>query len=110
MVALYVTSSERGSGKTTICAGLGKHLLENGKKIGFFKPIIADSKSTAKEVTDSDAAFIKNLFTLEEPVELLCPVFDDESKLKKSIQRWAGPDVEVLIVDTSRMEVAVEHR
>ena len=42
MVALYVTSLERGIGKTAVCAGLGKHLLSDGKKIGFFKPVIAD--------------------------------------------------------------------
>ena len=77
MVALYVTSLEKGSGKTTICAGLGKHLLDDGKKIGFFKPVIADSKNPPMEGTDSDAAFIKRLFALKEPVDLLCPVLSD---------------------------------
>ncbi|MFC1918553.1 DRTGG domain-containing protein [Chloroflexota bacterium] len=86
MVALYITSSERGSGKTTICAGLGKHLLNDGKKIGFFKPIIADSKKPPMEAVTSDAAFIKNLLALEEPVDLLCPVFHDESNLKNNLK------------------------
>ena len=86
MVALYVTSLEKGSGKTTICAGLGKHLLDDGKKIGFFKPVIADSKNPPMEGTDSDAVFIKRLFALEEPVDLLCPVFSDESNLTKGVK------------------------
>ncbi len=77
MVALYVTSLEKGSGKTAVCAGLGRHLLSDGKKIGFFKPVIADSKNLPMEGTDSDAAFIKHLFALEEPVDLLCPVFSE---------------------------------
>lgn len=33
---------------------------------------------------------------------------DQRRKLRKTIERWAGVDVEVLIVDTSRMEVRVE--
>ncbi len=105
MVALYITSSERGSGKTTVGAGLGKHLLNDGKKIGFFKPVIADK---AKDI-DSDAAFIKHLLALEEPVDLLCPVFSDESNLRGSIKEAyakvsQGKDVVIVegISDQSR--------
>ncbi len=86
MVTLYVTSLERGSGKTTVCAGLGKHLLSDGKKIGFFKPVIADNKNSPMASTDSDTAFIKRLLALEEPVDLLCPVFSNESNLTKGIK------------------------
>jgi len=86
LVALYVTSLERGSGKTTVCAGLGKHLLDDGKKIGFFKPVIADSKNPPTESTDSDAVFIKRLFSLEEPVDLLCPVISGGNQLTSNIK------------------------
>ena len=86
MVALYVTSLEKGSGKTTVCAGLGRHLLDDGKKVGFFKPLIADSKNPPVEGTDSDAAFIKRLFDLEEPLDLLCPVFSNVNELTKGIK------------------------
>ncbi len=86
MLTLYVTSLERGSGKTAVCAGLGKHLLDNGKKIGFFKPFIADGKNLLSEGIDSDAAFMKHLFALEEPVDLLCPVFSDEGNLRSRIK------------------------
>ncbi len=86
MVALYVTSPESGGGKTTICAGLGKHLISDGKKIGFFKPIVTDSKNLPTDVADSDAAFMKQVFALEEPVELLCPVFSDESNLTNKVK------------------------
>ncbi|MFC1977329.1 DRTGG domain-containing protein [Chloroflexota bacterium] len=87
LVALYVTSLERGSGKTTICAGLGKHLLSDGKRIGFFKPVIADNKNSPMEHTDSDTEFMKRLFALEEPADLLCPVFSDEGNLAKGIEQ-----------------------
>lgn len=102
MVALYVTSLERGSGKTAICAGLGKHLLGNSKKVGFFKPIIADSKNQSTEGTDSDAAFIKHLFALKETVGLLCPVFSDGSSLAGKIKEAyakVSQDKDVVIVE-----------
>ncbi len=80
--ALYVTSLETGAGKTAVCAGLGKHLLADGKKIGFFKPIMAkDIKGV-----DSDAAFMKHIFALKEPVKSLCPVISDESNLISRIK------------------------
>ena len=86
MVALYITSVERGSGKTAVSAGLGKHLLDGGKKIGFFKPVIADDNSPSIEGADSDAAFMKHLLSLTEPVELLCPVLSDGSNLTGKIK------------------------
>ena len=102
MVALYVTSFERSSGKTAICAGLGKHLLDDGKKIGFFKPIIADTKSPSMETIDGDSAFIKDVFALEEPVSYLCPVINDHntlaSRIKEAYSRISR-DKDVVIVE-----------
>ncbi len=86
MVALYVTSLQGGVGKTAICAGLGKHLLGDGKKIGFFKPLIADTKEPPIEGIDSDAAFMKHIFALKEPAERLCPVISDGSNLSSRIK------------------------
>ncbi|MFC2055987.1 AAA family ATPase [Chloroflexota bacterium] len=86
MVALYVTSLEKGSGKTAVCAGLGKYLLTEGKKIGFFKPVITDGKKTLTAVTDSDAEFIKHLFSLDESVDLLCPILSGGSNLTSGIK------------------------
>ncbi len=102
MLALYITSLERGSGKTAICAGLGKHLLSDGKRVGFFKPVIADNKNQPVEHGDSDTAFIKHLFALDEPLDLLCPVFSDEGNLTKGIkQAYAkvSQDKDVVIVE-----------
>lgn len=86
MIALYVTSLEKGSGKTAVCAGLGKRLLAEGKKVGFFKPVIADGNTAPAAGADSDAEFLKHVFSLDEPVELLCPVFNSKGNLAGSIK------------------------
>ncbi len=90
MVALYITSLENGIGKTAVCAGLGKRLLNEGRKIGFFKPIITGGKKTPAAGADSDAEFIKHLFSLDESVDLLCPTLSGGSNITSSIKEAYG--------------------
>jgi len=85
LVALYVTSPYAGAGKTAVCAGLGRHLLGDGKKVGFFKPIIAEIKSP--EAVDSDAQFMKQVLALKEPIASLCPVIGGKGKLTSKIKQ-----------------------
>ena len=85
MTALYVTSLAGGAGKTTICAGLAKHYLGDGRNVGFLKPIIADIRSSL-EAVDQDAAFIRRILALEEPIENLCPVISNHSTLANRIK------------------------
>ena len=83
MVALYVVSSEEAVGKTAIGAGVGKRLLGEGKKVGFFKPIIGDKKP---EGSDRDAVFMKQVLALPEPVDTLCPLISGEGVLTNKIK------------------------
>jgi BioD-like phosphotransacetylase family protein len=84
LVALYVTSIPAGAGKTAVCAGLGRHLQGDGKKVGFFKPLVAEIKSP--EAIDSDAQFMKQVLALEEPVASLCPVIGGQGDVAKKIK------------------------
>ena len=84
MAALYITSPQAGAGKTLLCAGLGKHLKGKGKKVGFFKPLVAAIKS---KTADSDTAFIKRVLSLKEPVDDLCPVIGGEVKLAGKVKQ-----------------------
>jgi len=91
LITLYVTSFSGVVGKTAVCAGVGKHLLGDGKKVGFFKPIIANGKDSPAEGTDSDAVFMKHIFALEEPVDCLCPVVSGQNNLASRIKEaYAG--------------------
>jgi BioD-like phosphotransacetylase family protein len=87
LAALYVTSLQAGVGKTAVCAGLGRHLQGAGKKVGFFKPMVADIKSPDKVAIDSDAEFIKRVLALAEPVGSLCPVIGRQGKLASRIKQ-----------------------
>jgi BioD-like phosphotransacetylase family protein len=71
VVALYITSME-AAGKTALCAGIGRKLLDRGIKVGFFIPVQLLGASNADGY--DDAAFIKGIFDLAESNEQLCPI------------------------------------
>jgi BioD-like phosphotransacetylase family protein len=60
---LYVVSAEAGAGKTAICAGLAGNLIDDGKKVGYLKPQVAE-----KDGSDSDVAFMKQILGLDDAV------------------------------------------
>ena len=80
MVALYITSLGKMGGKTVVGAGLGKHLLDEGKKVGFFKPFLAGEGSPPEGSIDSDVAFMKDVLALEESSDALCPVVNGRTE------------------------------
>ncbi len=63
MGVIYVVSAEEAAGKTAICAGLAINLVNDGKKAGYLKPQVA-----AKDGSDSDIAFMKQILGLDDAV------------------------------------------
>ena len=112
MVTVYVTSPARGSGKTAICAGLGRRLQSDGKQVGFFKP--------STEAADPDGALMKSALSLKEPVDQICPNMGDApdpAALKDAFARIAqGKDVVLVEAagtagqDTSSVATALDAR
>ncbi|MBI2852190.1 MAG: phosphotransacetylase family protein [Chloroflexi bacterium] len=94
MVALYVTSLSPGSGKSTICAGIGKLLLEKGRRVGYFRPVISPDGE------NGDAVFFKGLFKMDEPVDVIAPVFGDEAArrtdIKEANDRFANIEINLV--------------
>lgn len=98
MGALYIASSGKGSGKTALCAGLGKYLQSEGKKAGYLKP---------GGEGDGDAAFVKSLLGIGDSVDTLTPP-DDPAKAKTALAAQSeGKDV-VIIEGASGTKAAAE--
>jgi len=97
LVALYVTSLERAAGKTALCAGIGKYLLDSGRKVGYLKPLTDDTKSQAPAGANHDASFMKQILALEVSEDLLCPALGKLREAHTQVSR--GKDV-VLVEGT----------
>jgi hypothetical protein len=83
-----------------LCAGLARHLKSQGKKVGFFKPLVAAIKS--KEAADSDAAFIKSILGLKEPLADLCPVIGGKRDIAKKVKQAydkVAKDKDIVIIE-----------
>lgn len=73
--SVYVASATRQSmGKTAFCLGLALTLKEEGLNVGYFKPLGWQFASKEGKPADEDAFLMKNLLSLEAPVELITPV------------------------------------
>lgn len=82
MVALYITSME-SAGKTALCAGIGRKLLDRGVKVGFVIPVQLSETSSTNG--NEDAAFIKETFDLTESGEQLYLIRLPQSELWRSL-------------------------
>jgi BioD-like phosphotransacetylase family protein len=98
VVALFVTSLSSGAGKTAVCAGVGKHLADQGKKVGYMRPLIGAPPP------GPDGLFMKEVLSLPESLEALCPSFTNESQFtagfKKAFDAVAGGK-DVVIIEGS---------
>jgi len=109
LAALFVTSPERGSGKTTVCAGIGKSLQNAGKKVGYFKPIIDNGGKSVG--ADGDAEFMKNILSLDETVDLISPVVSSKGNLAGSLKEAfnkvsRGKDVVIIEGDSGQFQAS----
>jgi len=87
LVVLYVVSTEEAVGKTAVCAGLGKFLQGNGRKVGYLRLLDAGE-------SNGDAAFMKQILDLAEAAESLGVPAGDAGKIKAAIDRVSqGRDV-----------------
>ncbi len=89
MDTLYVIASEEAAGKTTICAGLARHLADNGKKVGFVK--------LTSDGDNRDAVFMKQILNLTEDAASLGMADGDVPKVKEVYNRIAQGKDAVLV-------------
>ncbi len=80
MINLYITSKE-SSGKTALCTGIGKKLLNQGKKVGYFLPITISETNTGNK----DAALMKEVLELNESPDVISPFGVSSRELWKSL-------------------------
>ncbi len=66
MIKNIVISGETLTGKTLVALGLAKYLTDNGKKVGYLKPV--------GSINDEDAAVLKQVLDLDASLDSIRPV------------------------------------
>jgi BioD-like phosphotransacetylase family protein len=105
VVTIFITSLSGGAGKTAVCAGLGKYLINQGKKVGYLSPAIGSFKN------ETDASFLKDIFVLPEPLDFICPTFESEDRLAANIKKLIdaiSSGKEVVLVESGNANAARE--
>jgi len=92
--ALYVTSTERLSGKTALCVGLVHWLRRKGLSAGYMKPVSTTAHAIGEEMADEDAIFLKSALDLPDPLATIVPIILTEMEAETLL----GP------ADKSRLE------
>jgi len=100
MVNLLIASKE-SSGKTAVCAGIGKKLLNQGKKVGYFVPVRLSETTSVSDY--GDAIFMKEILELEESPEVLSPTKLTSSQLWKSLTDSTGDFVQQVKANYARI-------
>lgn len=65
------------------------------------KPRIADVQCSRMQFEPGDRLLVRTYVELDA---------EQKKKLSRSIQKWAGPDIEVLIINATQMEIEVQKK
>jgi uncharacterized protein len=96
VAAVYVTSLEGNSGKTMLCAGLGKHWTEIGEKVGYLKLSSPDETGSSEK----DTLFMQGLLNLPDPVESYRAVANAaEPESVRQIYSKISQDKDVVLIE-----------
>ena len=72
--AIYITSTQRFSGKTALCTGLIHWFQGKGLSAGYMKPISTTAQMRNEKFADEDAAFIKSALELPDSPDVIAPI------------------------------------
>ena len=86
MKSIYITSVDSFSGKTAMSLALGRILKEKGKNIGYMKPLSFQPWRIGDKLTDEDAAFVRDILSLDTQPWDLSPIVVNAEYLSEALQ------------------------
>jgi BioD-like phosphotransacetylase family protein len=83
MTGVFVGSTDPYAGKSLICLVLGLKLKQEGRNVGYFKPLGFLPARIEGQVVDEDAAFIRDVLDLPDRLEDLSPLIATEELYRR---------------------------
>ena len=97
MTAMFVGSTEPYAGKSLVCIVLGLKLKQEGKNVGYFKPLGFLPARVEGQVVDEDAAFIREVLELADPLGDLSPVIATDELYRQAMAEPVSAGLEARI-------------
>ena len=101
-ITIYVTSTERFSGKTALSIGLIHWLQRNGLTGAYMKPISTAAHAFGDRTVDEDAVFIKSVLGQTDPLETMVPLFLSDQETKAVLERSDTREIEERVLNAYR--------
>lgn len=86
MKTLYIGSINGFSGKGMLSMSIGLKLMSEGYKVGYMKPLGKGTYAMEGVALDQDAAHMKEVLKLEDPLADICPVIMTRDIFIKALQ------------------------
>ncbi len=93
---LFITGTDTGVGKTLIAGALARILVEQGLKVGVFKPIATGCRHSREGLVSSDAEFLAYCADCDYPLTVVNPV------------GYTTPAAPIVSADCERREINFE--
>jgi dethiobiotin synthetase len=71
---LFITGTDTGVGKTLVAGAIARILVDNGLKVGVFKPIATGCRNSREGLVSSDAEFLAYCADCDYPLSTVNPV------------------------------------
>lgn len=85
MRPLLFTSNRSFSGKSSMCVGVGKLLIEKGYKVGYLKPLCTLPEKLGSSYIDEDVRYIMDILQLKDKAENICPLMFTDQTYDKAL-------------------------
>jgi len=93
--SIYVTSTQRFSGKTALCMGLIHWFQRKGLSAGYMKPVSTTAQQMKDDkFADEDAVFIKSALELPDSLDKMVPLLLNETEVDAVLDAGAGKKLE----------------
>ncbi len=99
---IYVTSTERFSGKTALCIALIHWFQQQGLAAAYMKPISTTARAVAEKMVDEDAVFIRKTLDQSDPLETMAPLLLTDQETKIILERKENNRAEEQVLEAYR--------
>ena len=105
MTAVLITSFSGHVGRTMVCAGLGKHWVDSGRKVGYFCPVFFEAEKNSAQ--NKSIGLVRQLLSLNETVEVLSPLISSDPLAIQAAYSVVSQGKEMMFIESNNTQAEI---